>query len=131
MIMEKKIKIGLTILFIGMCLLEGWLILSKPECTTHPPENIQPTNNCSVWEQQIRDKIEKANYCSIDSDCMSIKLNDGCLGCFIVNKNEVEDIRKEAKEFGENCNKMCLIDCIHEEFVGLKCINGKCPWPLK
>ncbi len=129
--MEKNIKIGLVVSIIGIIFIGGWLISNKAKITILPSKIIQPISNCSTWEQQIKEKVEKANYCSVDSDCIGIKLNDGCLGCFIVNKNEGNDIREEAGEFRDKCNKVCLIDCIHEGAVGLKCINGKCPWPVK
>jgi hypothetical protein len=73
-----------------------------------------------IKELNIKSKIEKANYCEIDSDCVDV--GGKCpFGCYIyVNKNEVSEISSLVESFDSNCVYGCLA-C-----PTVTCENKKC-----
>lgn len=85
--------------------------------------------NCDSLENQVKDLLEEANYCSADSGCIANGL--GCpFGCYnLVNKNaDFEKIRWVAENYfnclkGKICEYICISPPKQEQ---IKCINNKC-----
>ena len=73
-----------------------------------------------IKELQIKNEINKANYCSINSDCQDA--GGKCpFGCYIfVNKNEVEKTSKLINSYNSNC----VYDCVGN--ITPICKNNKC-----
>lgn len=73
-----------------------------------------------IQENKIKAEIEKANYCSIDSDCVDI--GGKCpFGCYIyVNRNEAERISQLVESFESKCVYGC-VSCSQ-----LTCAEGRC-----
>lgn len=98
--MNKKIVIGVIVLFV--------LIMSL--FFAFPKLN----------EKYIKLKIEKANYCSVDSDC--IDAGGKCpFDCYVyVNKNEANKITELIESF----DSKCIYNCISCQTA--ICENNKC-----
>ncbi|MFW6025004.1 MAG: hypothetical protein ACOCRX_01550 [Candidatus Woesearchaeota archaeon] len=100
--MNKKIKTGITILIILVISIVTFLSVPK------------------LKESYIKNKIEKANYCEVDSDCVYI--DSKCpFGCHIyVNEKE----SKEISNLIESYESKCVYGCISCEDV--ICQDNKC-----
>ncbi|MFH0875407.1 MAG: hypothetical protein V1859_05700 [archaeon] len=71
-------------------------------------------------ESQMKKEIEKANYCSVGSDCINIG-NHCPFGCSItVNKAEAEKLENKLKFYVSDC----IYDCMRCPDV--RCAKGKC-----
>lgn len=73
-----------------------------------------------IQEYNIKNEIQKANYCTIDSDC--VDAGGKCpFGCYAyVNKNEVQRISNLINSFESKCVYGC-ITC-----QSAQCINNTC-----
>ncbi len=83
---------------------------------------------CLLLEEQIKEKIEQANYCDEDSDCIIINKIVCPFGCyFLFNKNvDVTEIWEDFEKYSQNCPK-CVFDCmVTPQVEDIKCKNNKC-----
>lgn len=71
-------------------------------------------------ENNIKEAIEKARYCSVKEDCILVESK--CpFGCYIfVNKNEA----KKINDLVQSYESSCIYSCIQLE--DFDCIAGKC-----
>ena len=101
--MKKKYMYLITILFVLI-----FLVIFYVEITP------------KIRENNIKKQIDKANFCTENSDC--INAGSKCpFGCWnYVNKNEVERISKLINSFDSKCVYGC-INC--EKSI---CENNKC-----
>lgn len=109
---NKKLLIG--ILIIGIVIVSGWWVW-----------NHYRTPICFVLEWQIAGKIERANYCNADEDCITV--NFSCpFGCgSYVNRNiDTSSIEERINSYNELCGT-CIEKCAI--LLGSPvCINNKC-----
>jgi len=121
--MNSEIKVLLGVLIVGIVLISGFWI-KENYFTSFSIEQ------CEQLKNQINEEIEKANFCQKDEDCAIVSF-DCPFGCWdIVNKNEVEPIKKKVEKYREKCGR-CLYKCsVGPEDV--ECKNGVCvPKPSK
>ncbi|MEA3343250.1 MAG: hypothetical protein U9Q92_03720 [archaeon] len=116
--MEKKIKILIGILIVGIVLFSGWQILKKQ------------THNCPKWEQEINILLEQANYCDKDYDCIISDEFERCpLDCHtLFNKNaDLTSIRISLVKYNIFC-LMCYYKCpdLITQDKDVICKNNKC-----
>ncbi len=73
-----------------------------------------------IQELTIKQRINKANYCEVDSDC--VDAGGKCpFGCWVyVNKNEVTKISELIYNFESNC----VYDCVNCPTA--VCLDKKC-----
>jgi hypothetical protein len=85
--------------------------------------------DCKALKDRIKEKIESANYCNTDGDCV---IQDfGCpFGCgSYVNKNfNTNGIKKEITAFQSCPESRCRYKCMFPPQP--VCINSKCRIPL-
>ncbi len=65
-------------------------------------------------------KLDQANYCEVEEDC--VNLGNKCpFGCYIyVNKNEEEEMKNLLDSFKSKCVYGC------EQCLEVDCLSGKC-----
>ena len=89
---------------------------------------------CLSLKEQIQQRIDSANYCEVDEDCITVSF--GCpFGCgSYLNKNfDISEIKKDIGVFQScpesNCEYQCMRPlppvCINNKCVGLQCEPGK------
>lgn len=118
--MTTKIKILIGILVVIIIVAGGWWVWNH----YRPPI-------CSALEQQMKEEIEKANYCNVDEDCIAMSTGGktGLLevfGCWVfINKNADLTKFNEAREDWVKNGCSSVIDaCLPSPL--LTCISNKC-----
>lgn len=73
-----------------------------------------------IPEAYVDWRLERANYCEVEEDC--VNLGSKCpFGCYIyVNENE----EKEMKNLLDSFDSKCVYGC--GECLDVDCISGKC-----
>ena len=133
----KKIStpLAITIIVILAILLIGGVFIyqyrfSLPEIPFIPKVGVSFSNDCNKLIQQINDLVEKANYCSSDSDCLISTETTKFCGCWsLINKNADLAKIKEGNEkyIGLNCPVLMCGECMLLPTQGdIKCSNNKC-----
>ena len=79
---------------------------------------------CGPSEDTVREEIEAARYCDVESDCENI--GGQCpFGCFIVvNQAESERILDLLEDYENWHTEECMYDCMI--LVGIACEAGQC-----
>jgi hypothetical protein len=83
------------------------------------------SQDCLSLKEQIQEKIESANYCEVDDDCIIVDF--GCpFGCgSYLNKDfDVNDIQKDIEVFQSCPESNCEYKCMRPSPP--ICINNKC-----
>ena len=82
------------------------------------------TTNCDKVWNKIYDKVQDANYCNTDEEC--VIADTTCCGS-LVNIKEKGNVEKFALD-QINKNQICLRDCNcwYPEPEDIKCKNNKC-----
>ena len=127
--MNKTTKISIGILAIGIVLICGWLILSNLPREVPQEERPLQLIDCSSLEQEIKQEIEKANYCDKDEDCRGLATGicgESC-GVYFNKNTDTEEIEKLSKEYIGKCQQEggAIKEC-HCAMVPPVCINNKC-----
>ena len=118
MTMEKKIKIGLLCLIVGIVVISGLWIWSSQKQTL-----------CSSLKQEIEEKIDGLNYCNVDFDCNTTYFGHSSVivgekQCYaLVNKNadltETESLIKKYEVIYQKCLHDCMLS-----YEGLVCVSA-------
>jgi len=83
--------------------------------------------SCSDLETKVKQSLDDANYCDIESDCIISEINSCPFGCnSLVNKNaDLTKIKEGVDNYNENCIR-CVYDCYSVTSDNIKCENHKC-----
>jgi hypothetical protein len=121
--MNKTTKISIGILAIGIVLIGEWWALSNLLREERPFQ----LTDCSFLEQEIKQEIEKANYCEKDEDCVVVGITSNCkFGCHLIVNREVafSKINKDLERYRDECNP-CILECPSQP-KELGCVDNKC-----
>lgn len=90
--MNRKVIIGIILFFMAILAIALVFLWRSPR----------------IEELYIKNQISKANYCTVDSDC--VDAGRKCpFGCWLyVNKNEVSGISGLVSSFDSTCIYSCL-----------------------
>lgn len=86
------------------------------------------TDYCISQEEQIKKLIHKANYCSVDADCVraSFPCPFGCEPVYFVNKEQYEPINTDIALYHQQCD-VCVSDCeLYTAPSSASCVDGIC-----
>lgn len=87
--------------------------------------------SCEQIETEMKNSLNEANYCEIDSDCTILELSFeyNKIGCFHLGNKKIKlhPFEKLGNKYREND---CLIKisefCTYPSLEEIKCVEGKC-----
>lgn len=84
--------------------------------------------DCKKWGDEIKDSIDKLNYCSKDNDCLAIMTGFCPFGCYwLVNKKaDLSGTKKQIEDFEAQGCGGCMYKCGAISKNAAKCKKKKC-----
>ena len=127
-----KIKIIISLLALGAVIVALTIIDTKKDSSFAPsPEengkNAVLSENKDELKSQINSMLDKANYCSADSDCVSTTEFSCC--SILVNKNaDLEKTKEGIDKYGNDFFSLCpYVLCLTPpEKDEIQCVDNKC-----
>ena len=95
-----------------------WLQIGTDEPPASPvaespayPVPIQPVLSCEKTENSLRDRIESARNCTVDSDCTLFDFGYPIDCMTSVAKSEITALRVEYRKYEQSCEFRVFFDC--------------------
>lgn len=120
-------KVFLVILTLVLVITIGHSLINAQKVSVNDPHPFSVTSNQTASEDEIKDNLGRANYCSQSADC-SVK-SYGCpFGCYsLVNKTEDLTLIESDIAGYYSTGNQCVYDCDRDPQLGeIGCVNNKC-----
>ena len=116
----KKI-ISYVLIIIGIITLSG--------CINEEIKSIGKPN-CAAQIEEIKLKLDNADFCTEDKDCVWLFVGGGPFKChYMVNRNIFDELSTEVNNYCNACDKStvkCPSTCPNPIPPDLECQNNKC-----